>query len=304
MGGMCMKYYKIFGYVVKSAFEIQEAVEVEEQEWDVLVELGLPPTEVKEALQKGETCRVDRKIAWFYMRNIGMYYIEQGRHIIIWKESEQMTTLVRNYHLLGSAFSLLMFQREVIPMHSGTVEIAGKAVVLLGGSGAGKSTTSMLLRQQGGKFVSDDITPLKLKEGKVMVSPAFPVQRLCRDAALRQGIDLEELTYINPEKDKYAMFLKEGYCVNDMPLGMIVELTLTYGKELQFREVTGIEKLKLVYRNVFQGFMLDVMGITEKMHRTVYEVAQQIPVYQVIRPVEGYYSDQVVDWITTMLQNC
>lgn len=299
-----MKYYKIFGYIVKSSFSIDEAMEVEAKEYDIFVEMGMPPLAVKEVLETGVTCSVDRQIAWFYMKGIGMYYIAHGNHILVWKEGEGMTELIRNYHLLGSAFSLLLFQREVFPMHSGAVEKDGKAVLLLGGSGAGKSTTNMILRQQGGNFIADDITPLQLKNGKVMVSPAFPVQRVCKDTALRQKLDFDRLTYINPEKDKYAMFLQEGYCKEDIPLAMIVELGLTYADAIEVRKVDGIEKINLLYHNVFQGLMLDVMGITERMHQSIFKIAQKVPVYQIIRPINGFYSEIIAQKILTMLQSC
>ena len=50
-------------------------------------------------------------------------------------------------------------------------------------------------------FVSCD------SEGKAMVSPAFPYQKLCRDAALSKGYHLDEIVFNNDEKEE--MFYKE-----------------------------------------------------------------------------------------------
>lgn len=38
----------------------------------------------------------------------------------------------------------------------------------------------------------------------MLVEPSYPQQKLCRDMALKCGKPLEELIYIDEERDKYA----------------------------------------------------------------------------------------------------
>lgn len=85
------------------------------------------------------------------------------------------------YHFLPSV-------NERLILHAGVVAKGGKALLLLGPSGSGKSmlTTALLERSEDFSYFSDDVSPLSMspEEGKYRVSP-FP-----RAIRLRDGIPL------------------------------------------------------------------------------------------------------------------
>ena len=55
-------------------------------------------------------------------------------------------------------------------IHASSIEISGKGVVILGKSGAGKSSLAIKLVSMGAKLISDDQTHFNLKEDKIIIS--------------------------------------------------------------------------------------------------------------------------------------
>lgn len=293
-----MYYYKIYGLTVKCTFEIPEAFSISEvSQPDVFVEMGRPAEKELEAARTGKICRLGERIAWFYLKEYGMFYVENGNHIIIWRETPKLTDLSRNSYLTGTTFGLLMFQRGILPIHSGAVALDGKCIVVVGDSGAGKSTNCVKLREKGCTFVTDDVSAVTIQEGKVMVDPSFPQQKLCRDAALRQGYELEELIYIDEDRDKYAVRLKDGYEKEALPMSLFIELVVTDGEQLQIEEVTGLDKLSVLYRNIYRREVWQEMGANPQSEAILMKMVEQIPIYRICRPNKGMYTDRIADWI-------
>lgn len=293
-----MYFYKMYGLTIKSTFALPEAVECTPiEEPDVFLELGNPPDKDLACAKAGKICRLEKDVAWFYLKDWGMFYVEHGNHIIVWKESELFTDLSRNSYVTGTTMGLLMFQRGIIPIHSGAVEKNGVCILVVGNSGSGKSTNTVRLREKGCQFVSDDVAAVNIVNGKIMVSPSFPQQKLCRDAALRQGYALEELIYIDENRDKFAIRLKEGYVTAELPLGMILELEPTDEEVLSICEVRGLDKIKLLYRNIYRGYAWNEMGMSRQAQENILAIAEQVPMYICKRPKKGFYTEEITDWV-------
>lgn len=82
--------------------------------------------------------------------------------------------------LLGVGAVLALAQRHCFALHAAGVRDArGRAFVLLGASGAGKSTSAALLgAQDGWARLADDIVPTSCAAGDVQVWPAHPQLKL------------------------------------------------------------------------------------------------------------------------------
>lgn len=293
-----MYFYKMYGLTIKSTFALPEAVECEPVEReDVFLELGTPPNKDLDDAKSGKLCRLEKEVAWFYLKNWGMFYVEHGNHIVVWKESELLTDLSRNSYVTGTTMGLLMFQRGIIPIHSGAVEKDGVCILVVGNSGSGKSTNTVRLREKGCRFVSDDVAAVNIVDGKVMVSPSFPQQKLCRDAAIRQGYALEDLIYIDENRDKYAIRLKEGYVTEKLPMGMILELEVTDEEHMSICEIRGLDKIKLLYRNIYRGYVWNEMGMSRQVQEDILAIAKQVPMYVCKRPRKGFYTEEITDWV-------
>ena len=85
--------------------------------------------------------------------------------------------------LLGSVFSCLLRLRGFLVLHGSAVAINGRVTVLMGGKGAGKTTTALTLVRQGASLVTDDLVVLLESPGGFQVPPGPPSLRLLPDSA-------------------------------------------------------------------------------------------------------------------------
>jgi serine kinase of HPr protein (carbohydrate metabolism regulator) len=89
-------------------------------------------------------------------------------------------------------------------LHASTVALDGRAVVISGPSGSGKSDLALRLLDRGFKLVSDDQTQFRMDEGKLIASAPPPI---------RGKLEIRGIGIVDMEM------------VDDVPVALFVELT-------------------------------------------------------------------------------
>lgn len=79
--------------------------------------------------------------------------------------------------------ALLAAWRGLVPLHAGAVAVDGRAVLVAGPAGAGKSTLTAGLVDHGARFIADDLVVLSVAAGRITVAPGRPTIRLHPDTA-------------------------------------------------------------------------------------------------------------------------
>lgn len=88
----------------------------------------------------------------------------------------------------GGAVGLLMALRGMAPLHASAVAIGGRAVLVCGAGGAGKSSFAATLIGRGGQLISDDLSVLTFDgEGRACVLPGRTTIRLFPELAWLLG---------------------------------------------------------------------------------------------------------------------
>lgn len=101
------------------------------------------------AVEAGGACRLA-------IASVGRLLIRDGRQIIVEPAGSAESPELRML-LYGGALAVLCHQRSLLPLHAAGVEIAGRAVLLAGASGIGKSTLAAVLARRGHRVLADDI---------------------------------------------------------------------------------------------------------------------------------------------------
>lgn len=78
----------------------------------------------------------------------------------------------------GTVAAHILAWRGMIPLHACAVEIGGRAVLVAGTGGAGKSSLMAGLLARGAALVSDDLTALAIRDGVAQVLPGRTTIRL------------------------------------------------------------------------------------------------------------------------------
>jgi len=86
-------------------------------------------------------------------------------------------------NLVHAALAWVLPTRPALLLHAAAVELEGRAFVLVGAEGAGKTTWAGLARQAGGRVIHDDLVAIDLAGGGPHVL-GWPVRNLSPDPAL------------------------------------------------------------------------------------------------------------------------
>lgn len=124
--------------------------------------------------------------------------------------------------LLGTVFAALLQRRGLTVFHASAVDIAGRAVVLLGHKGAGKSTAAGALVAAGHTLIADDVVALEFRDnGAPLVLPAAPQLRLWDDSSARLATSgITDLGRLHDSVDK-SLYALPAAAADPLPLARL-----------------------------------------------------------------------------------
>lgn len=279
-----MFYCTMFNHTIQSDFEIEEGIVIDKQEKvDIVIEEKLPPAHVLDAVEKGYFDDIKHDVAWFYVKDMFIYYIENGNHIVVHQVVDQVKEYTKTTFITGLAMAICLTQRGYVPMHGGAVSVNDKGFIVTGSSGSGKSSTMTQIRDRGGIFMADDIGVIDAQTMELL--PGFPVQKLCANMVDILNLNKQELRYIGEFRDKYAQSLSQDqYIYEKRPLKAIFEIKRADVENVVFEEITGSEKLQIITENIYCVFFVKNMPMEPQSMLRYLKIAQEVKVFRVLRP--------------------
>ena len=121
--------------------------------------------------------------------------------------------------LMGPVMGIVLRLRGVTSLHASAVAIDGRAIALVGESGAGKSTTAAAFAHLGYPVLSDDVLALTDCGDHFLVRPAYPRIRLWPESAAGLFGSADALPIMMSGWDKRYLSLRQpGYRFQEEPL--------------------------------------------------------------------------------------
>jgi hypothetical protein len=279
--------FRAFGVNIASDIFFPE-LEVAEGIPDVRIVLGNTPQGIPEAIVNANRYQAASNQFLLHVPKVGRYYVAGGKHIIVEPDPSAEPGTVRVF-LLGTAFGALLLQRGVLPIHGSTVVINGKAVIIAGASGVGKSTLLAAFRNDGTAFLADDVAAVTRDEGNVpWVQPSYPQQKLWKDSADNMGMNVADCPVIRSGMDKYAIGAEEGFCRTPVRLAAICELSAENLPEAVMIPLAGPDKIAVLLRHTYRHSLLSGLGLKIENFQYCAAVAQQISACRLVRPKDGF----------------
>lgn len=288
-----MYYYRIYGLNISSEIRLYNVSQVEIKSFDLNVKLGKLSDVLSESLSEGILSAMNRERVWF-KNDSGIYFISKGNEIIIEPAKEDYSEEELASFVLGWGISFVFQQRGIPAIHSTALDVNGKAVLISGGSGAGKSTTALELIRRGYKYLTDDISMVDINND-MLVNPGFPIQKVCRDVA--GSVESERLTYIDERKDKFAYYNTEEFCNEPRKLSTLFIIEKYDGESVTVEEPKGLDKWNRVANSLF---LLDAYRCLEfplEEKQRCLQIAGKISVIVIKRPAGKDTLTEVCDLI-------
>ncbi|MCR5754306.1 MAG: hypothetical protein K6G30_05805, partial [Acetatifactor sp.] len=221
--------------------------------------------------------------------------VRDGNHIAYERKPQANTNYLRSY-LLGFGMAMLAMQRGMIALHCSAVAGPGGAILIAGESGAGKSTLTSAFLQKGYEFLADDMVFVETDDSQTAwVYPAFPYQKLCRDAALKLGYDLSELIYIDEDKDKFLVPWKGDFSVERKKIAGLFFLLMHNVDQVDSKPVQGFDKMLVCADNLFLRKLLGKERYAPRIGQKCLELAAAVPIELIARPCGQNTQDRLVE---------
>ncbi len=237
-----MHLYCISGLSVSSEIALPglNLASLDRRRPDVTIRRGPVPAVLPGAQALGPTWQIAGKQFLLRIPNIARFLLTDGREIAFEAESGADDGDIPIF-ILGTAFGILLHQREQIVLHASAVRVNGKAILFCGPSGAGKSTLAAALAQRGYPLITDDFcavtvtdagTPIVHPDGRQLKLWAQTIEKLdlndSRGARVRSRL---EKFYVDPGQTH----------TEALPLGTLYAL-----REARPPLVPGIERSNIV----------------------------------------------------------
>lgn len=113
----------------------------------------------------------------FVVPGIGRFVVEEGRRVVAWADPDAPSEDL-SQQLSGSALALALMQRGTLVLHAAVVHIDGRALLVSGHSGDGKSTMAAACAAAGHTIIADDLAVLDPGPEGWTVRRMAPIVRL------------------------------------------------------------------------------------------------------------------------------
>ena len=295
-------FYRAYGLRVGSAVPLPfDSLPAPPQDVDVTVRLGAVPA----GLPGSDTIR---KAQWqarpgvflLAVEGVARYLVEGGRDVTVAPLGGDDADVAA--FLANAPFAVLLQQRGVLTLHASSVMAGDGAALLLGDSGAGKSSLAAALVERGFPLIADDVTGIVAgADGCATALPGFASLRLWADtldqlrwrdrgeSRLRQGMD------------KYWMPVEQA-CTAPLPVRAAFVLKANESNAVAIEPMPEREAFSLLWRNTHRWRAMGAIGKAKTRFRTVAAIAQRVPVAVATRPRHPFLLDALADGVAAQLR--
>ena len=296
-----MYYYKLYDLKVKSDLKFPQLIECEDEaKWDLEVVSGVMPENIVSRAEEKKYV-FGSELSYLFNKTCCLL-VENGMRITYTLNEGGLEKYLQTY-ILGFGMAMVAMQRGMIAIHCSALADQCGAILIAGESGAGKSTLATSLLDSGYRFMADDMILVETAAGKAMAKPAFPYQKLCRNVVEEKGCNMDEIIYINEEKDKFLVPFKGEFVREPLPVKAFIYLACTECERVMVQEVKGIGKFNVCANNLFLRKLLGQDRFLPHIGQKCLEAAGAMPMYFVGRPEKIDTSKEVSEKVFEIISS-
>ena len=237
------------------------------------------------------------------IKDVASYFVQDGKTIFIEAHENADQESIRLF-CLSNAFAAALHQRKTIPIHCASLIDNGELVLILGNSGAGKSTTMASLLQQGLKPFSDDVcVPLHGPEaGQIRLYSSYPMMKIWKETLDLVGLNSKVDRKIRPDMEKYGIYFHQSFLTEALAPKLIILLEKTEEVSTPIlAALSGIELFTRLESNAYRGEYLGFSDLKKEHFMLFTQLANQARCFVLKRPASGNFVKEVAEKIINLL---
>lgn len=290
-----MYKYIVYGIVIDSEIEFMQLVRSDGEAQAEIRNGSIAEYIEKRRTEEKPLYDIGLEESWF-VNSKGYYLIRSGKEIIFECKEGVKPEMLRNY-ILGFAMSMLLLQRRRLAIHCSAICDEDGAVLISGDIGAGKSTIASALIESGYRMMADDVAAVTEVDGKVVVMPGFPYQKLCRNEVEKKNLDMEKLIYIDEDKDKFLVPVSDKFEFEPKNLNCMIYLCKSETEEVRVTKLSGLNQLMTLRYNLFLHKLTGEWENKPEVVNLCLALASKFPIYVIERPDEKDSRQEIKDTI-------
>lgn len=299
-----MNYYTAYDLTIAAEIPCPQLVPLNEGNPtpDVHIRYGNVPESLENPSAKGVLYQAKPDHFLLRMDGVGAFWVRNGNEVIIEPAPSATDDEVRLF-LFGSAFGALLHQRGLFVLHASAIETEKGAVLFVGPSGNGKSTTAAAFHRRGYRVLADDVCALKLDErGHPLVIPAFPQIKIWADTAKKLERETETMPRVRPQLEKFAWRIHAGFPTEPLPLDTIYHLGTHNKDEFKLEAMEDSAKFRVLLNNTYRARFMDGLEMRGEHFKLGIVISNTAHIMRVIRPSGGFLLDELVEMIEADLR--
>lgn len=238
---------------------------------------------IERPLYTGETAIVSQNELLATVAGTGVFYVRDGSLVEYRADPGADPGWVRLY-LHSQVLVALLHQRRVLNFHASGFIHEGLGVMVLGETGAGKSSLTLSFALGGAGFMSDDLTPLVFPDGRPHLLSLHREIKLRQDTLTQLGVEGSLLR--EAEAGSGKKYLRLAPAASDThKLNLIFIVETGDVSHPVFSEASPAEKFAILRGEICMSEILAGMPETEAHYVTqLARTIEQVPVIRITRP--------------------
>ena len=273
---------KAFGLNIQSDFPFRGIITDEKGFFDVKVLNKTVPENLEHVTFKGLSMESNHTEFLLKVPNVANFLITEGKTIHI-DPSPLAEQREIELFFLGSAMAVVLMQRGIIPFHGSAFEKDGKAIIISGTSGAGKSSLLRFFLNEGYKALTDDVCALSIEDDKVIITPSFPSSKIWEDVMDVFSLEKSAEKQLRPSINKYRIDFEEQLADYNLEVESIYILRSLNLESFSLKKVQGFEKFKILKQNLYRPKFPEATGKEKESFITLNKLAQQANLFELFR---------------------
>ncbi len=238
----------------------------------------------------------------FSVAEVGDFWIPDGHTIAITRNSATDDQTLALY-TMGSALGLALVLQDCLVLHCASLAINGSALLLLGETGAGKSTLAQQLSMNGFGALGDDTCALwdVPDQSAPVAYPSGTAFKLWRNALDAAGIDATGKQSVGERLDKY--FVADADAADDQPHPVnrivVLEKSADSNSGSTLDPLDKLDAMQAVTEHVYRPQFVGALGLWDCQFGQIGKLVAATQVLRLTRPWGHEFMPEVIDLLAT-----